>query len=228
MNYSQIKNDFFQNGFVHLNIGNKDLSAEMDLILDQFEQTLIVGKHHVEGDKRLQIVSEEEMFGADYLHWHTDQSYSPGNFNGTLLAFDTADHETYTEFADMQKAYEDLPPHIIEYFQNVVCKYGVPTGLDDLISPAQKRILERSRVEWPLITTHPVTGKKSLYFSPLTLVETNIPLEVDRLVEHCEKYTFKHHWRPGDILLWDNRRVIHRRPAFEGHRQLYRTCFRYE
>lgn len=228
MKYSRIRDDFFSNGFVHINIGNQPLSEAMDEILGNFGKQLIVGKHHVEGDKRLQVVSEEAMFGSEYLHWHTDQSYSPGNYNGTMLAFESADYETYTEFADMEKAYNDLPPHILEYFKDVECTYGIPHNLDDLISPAQKRIIERSKATWPLIVTHPVTRKKSLYFSPLTLVETNVPLEVDRLVEHCEKYTFKHYWKPGDILLWDNRRVIHRRPAFEGHRQLYRTCFQYE
>ena len=228
MSYSQIRDKFFSDGFVHLNIGNAVLREEIEEILSHFGKQLIVGKHHADGDKRLQVVSEEAMFGSDYLHWHTDQSYSPGNYNGTLLAFDSADNDSYTEFADMQKAYEDLPAHVIEYFKKVKCKYGVPVGLDNLISPAQKRILERNQVEWPLIVTHPITNKKSIYFSPLTMVQSNLPLEADKLLEYCEKYTYKHNWKPGDIVLWDNRRVMHRRPAFKGHRQLFRTCFSYE
>lgn len=228
MKYSHIRDEFFENGFVHLNIGNRSLADEMESILEHFGKQLIVGKHHVEGDKRLQIVSEEAMFGSDYLHWHTDQSYSPGNYNGTMLAFDYADHETYTEFADLRKAYEVLDRRVKMHYSDVVCTYGIPHNLDDLISPAQKRIIEKSKAEWPLVVTHPITHRKSLYFSPLTMVDSNIPFDKDKLVTHCEKYSFKHYWSQGDVLLWDNRRVIHRRPAFTGHRKLYRTCFQYE
>lgn len=229
MNYSQIKDDFFSNGFVHINNGKGKFDVEtVEEILEHFGKALIVGKHHTEGDKRLQVVSEDHMFGAEDLDWHTDQSYSPGNYNGTILAFGEADHETYTEFADMQKAYDDLPAHILEYYNTVRCTYGIPHNLDDLISPAQKRIIEKNKAEWPLVIRHPITNKKTLYFSPVTLIETSRPLEVEALVKYCEKFTFRHYWSPGDILLWDNRRVIHRRPAFEGHRRLYRICFKYE
>lgn len=229
MNYSQIKDDFFEYGFVRVNNGKNHFDVDtVNEILDLFGKILIVGKHHADGDKRLQVVSESHMFGAEDLGWHTDQSYSPGNFNGTILAFGEADHDTYTEFADMGKAYDVLPYHTLEYYNTIKCTYGIPHDLNDLISPAQKRIIERSKAEWPLVVVHPITQRKSLYFSPVTLTGTNRPLPIEPLIEHCEKHAFKHWWKPGDILLWDNRRVIHRRPKFEGHRELFRTCFRYE
>jgi alpha-ketoglutarate-dependent taurine dioxygenase len=229
MKYSQIKDKFFSDGFVHVNNGKDCFDVDaVDEILDLFGKTLIVGKHHAEGDKRLQVVSESHMFGADDLGWHTDQSYSPGNYNGTILAFGDADHDTYTEFADMGKSYSILPSHILEYYSTIKCSYGIPHKLDDLISPAQKRLIERNKAEWPLVIVHPITGRKSLYFSPITLTDTNKPLMVDALINHCEKFTFRHHWSPGDIVLWDNRRVMHRRPAFTGHRELFRSCFTYE
>lgn len=229
MSYSQIRDKFFETGFVHINTGQEKFdNRAVDDILENFGKTLIVGKHHAKEDRRLQIVSEEEMFGSDYLHWHTDQSYSPGNYNGTLLAFGGSDHETYTEFADMNKAYDSLQSCALEYFESITCTYGIPHNLDDLIHPAQKRLIERNKATWNLIETHPITKKKSIYFSPLTFVSSNKKFGKKELLEHCEKYTFKHHWNPGDIILWDNRRVIHRRPAFTGHRQLFRTNFTYE
>ena len=237
IDYSKINNDLMVNGFVHLNTGEETVNFDvLSEIVAQFKQPLIVSKNHIDGDKRFQIVSEEKMFGGAYLHWHTDQSYSSGDFNGTMLAYGSADHETYTEFADMRLAYDGLSDEDKEKFSKITCVYAVPTEHIGLLSPAQRRILaDRANTdaveggkEWPLVINHPITQRKSLYYSPFSCRMSNTPFDTKVLLDHCIKYSFKHHWKKGDIILWDNRSVIHRRMAFTGHRELYRVNFRYE
>lgn len=229
MNYELIPQQLWDNGIVIYNTGKQyaDVSV-INRVLEQFTKTMIVGKHHVDNDKRLQIVSEKEMFGSDYLHWHHDQSYAPGNYEGTLLAFQAADYETYTEFANMRLAYDNLTKLQQEQYSHITCSYGAPDNYINIIHPAQQRIMKSAPKSKPLVITHPITNKKSLYFSPLTFVGSNLPLDTAGLLEHCEKFAFKHYWSPGDIVLWDNRTMIHRRMAFKGHRELLRVSFRYD
>jgi alpha-ketoglutarate-dependent taurine dioxygenase len=237
MDYEHIKEEFFKNGFVHYNSEKDKVDfEELENIASLFNKILIVGKNHVEKNRKIQIVSEEKMFGGEYLHWHTDQSYSSGNFHGTLLAYGSSDHETYTEFANMTLAYENLTEEQKNNFSKIKCTYGVPRNCENMLTGAQKRILnDRANIdvfedgkEWPLLVEHPITGIKSIYYSPATFIKSNLPFDTNWLLEHCTKFSFKHKWKTGDILLWDNRRFIHRRMAFEGHRELFRICFKYE
>lgn len=237
INLENIRNELFERGVVLINTGKEraDLTV-MKEILNLFDSTLAIDKYYTADDKRLQIVSETEMFGSEYLHWHTDQSHGIQKFNGTVLAYDGSDYPTYTEFADMKKAYQELSDDDKEYYSDVECIYGFPVAPHALMTREQRRLLlsctpktkQKQEPSWKLICTHPITGEKSLYFSPLTLKESSKPIDRDKLLAHCEQFSYKHHWKKGDILIWDNRLVIHRRPAFEGKRKLFRANIRYE
>ena len=87
--------------------------------------------------------------------------------------------------------------------------------------------------EHPIVRTHPATGKKALflgrrrnaYIPGLPLAESEALL--DALWAHCTKpeFAWYQQWRAGDLILWDNRCVMHRRDAFDPatRRVMHRT-----
>lgn len=217
-----IKEQFFRDGFVHLNI-NVTPGALEDLA-NQLGKPLKVSKHTLEGSRIIQRISDDALLKGYDIPWHNDVSYSQGDFHGAMLAYVYDETNTSTEFADCQKAYEELSPDIRDKLEDAVGKFVVPDYLIDHFGDAQYKLIERNTRYAKLICTHPITGKKSLYISPETIRGIN----VDNLVKHCEQFTFTHHWKPGDVIIWDNRRMMHRRPAFEGKREMWRIGFNYD
>ncbi|MBV9397890.1 MAG: TauD/TfdA family dioxygenase [Bryobacterales bacterium] len=85
----------------------------------------------------------------------------------------------------------------------------------------------------PLVVAHPETGKRALflgrrrnaYIQGLPLAESEALL--DELWQYAtrDEFTWRHKWRPGDLVLWDNRCAMHRRDGFDpaSRRVLHRT-----
>ena len=74
----------------------------------------------------------------------------------------------------------------------------------------------------PLVRTHPLGGEKTLYFSMNHTAridgmseEDSLPI-LDRLRDHATnpRFVYAHHWRVGDLVLWDNAATMHRRDPF--------------
>lgn len=226
-----IKEVYFNNGYVYIKTDPKNINPDvLKQIGKYFGKLLITGKYHIPGDRYIQVISEDALFGSGDVPWHNDFSYSPGDYHGTLLAYVESDTPTHTEFVDCNQAYIELSEEDKKYIEDVECTYGIPgTGkYDGLISDTQVKVIQKVVMKRPMAMTHPITKKTSLYFSPETLIKTNKPIDKNRLIEHCELMSFKHHWKKGDIILWDNRRMLHRRDAFTGHRKLLRVNFQYE
>ncbi|MEP4885592.1 MAG: TauD/TfdA family dioxygenase, partial [Alphaproteobacteria bacterium] len=85
----------------------------------------------------------------------------------------------------------------------------------------------------PIVRTHPETGRPALFLGRRLhawvvgeTVEASETL-LDRVWEHCDQaaFTYRHQWRPGDLLMWDNRCVMHRRDPFDAQarRIMHRT-----
>jgi taurine dioxygenase len=78
------------------------------------------------------------------------------------------------------------------------------------------------RYSHPVVRTHPATGRKALYVNRLMTVEIEgLPREesnriLDFLFAHQERpeFVYEHVWRPGDLLMWDNRCTLHARTDF--------------
>lgn len=228
-NSVEIKKEYFDNGFVHIKTDPKNVEPEnLKKIASYFGKLLITGKHHIEGDRYVQLLSENALFGNGDVPWHNDFSYSIGDYHGTLLAYVESDTPTHTEFVDTNLAYEMLSQEDKDYLSDAEATFGIPGKYDGLISETQVKVIQKHVMTRPISMVHPVTGKTSLYFSPETLMKTNKPIDKERLVKHCESIAFKHHWEKGDMILWDNRRMLHRRDAFTGHRKLLRVNFQYE
>jgi taurine dioxygenase len=85
------------------------------------------------------------------------------------------------------------------------------------LAEERKKIASDSVVH-PVVRTHPETGRKAIYINPIRIegivgmpeVEA-LPL-LDGLLEHAtqEKFQYRHKWKPGDVVIWDNRCLMHK------------------
>jgi taurine dioxygenase len=175
--------------------------------------------------------------GDGDLGWHTDQCYTARPCWGTLLyGLEIPADGGNTYFADLHAAFEQMPDDLRAEAEGKRVVYSV---LADSISKKSPITAEqRARtpdVTQPLIRTHPYTGRKALYVSPnhYVCIEGMQQAQSDalfaRLAEWIGRpqFMYTHHWQVGDVVLWDNASVVHRRDAFppEQRRFLKRTGF---
>jgi alpha-ketoglutarate-dependent taurine dioxygenase len=147
--------------------------------------------------------------GAANYHWHTDKPYHPAPpFLTTLYAVELPPSGGDTEFANMALAYAALPPDMKRRI----------AGLRVAFRPAFDA--SRPATDHPLVRTHPETGKKSLYIGNhsthiLGLPEAEGATLLRELLEHATRprFVYVHRWRLGDLVMWDNRCLLHRAVA---------------
>jgi alpha-ketoglutarate-dependent taurine dioxygenase len=151
--------------------------------------------------------------------WHTDSSYMPVSARASMLSAKVVPAEGgETEWADMRAAYAALDDatrariadlsayHSIVYSQ---AKAGFDTSLGyGMDQPGQLR---------PLVKVHPVTGRPALFIGrhahaiPGLAPEESDTLLDDLLDAACRSpRVYRHRWAPGDLVVWDNRCVLHR------------------
>ena len=157
--------------------------------------------------------------GAGY---HTDHSNAPEPPKATVL-FARSLPETGgdTQFVNMYSAHADLPDEIklkiadlkaVHVYQS---RHSV-RKLMPLSEESQKDVLDG--VVHPLVRTHPETSRKALYINPIRieaiegLSEPEALTLLDELLTHAtqEKYQYRHKWRLGDLVMWDNRCLLHK------------------
>lgn len=152
--------------------------------------------------------------------WHTDHSFKEIPPKATLLhGHEIPSAEGHTRFCNCAKAYEDLP----EATKQRLAGLKAVHSYDTLRTPARalartaEEEAETPDVVHPLIRTHDETGEKSIYYNynrtdrieGLERAESDELL--DALHEHMTqpRYRYDHEWRVGDIVVWDNRCLIH-------------------
>ena len=152
--------------------------------------------------------------------WHTDDSYFPVPAKATLLqALAVPESGGQTRFANMRAAYEDLPEGLKARVEGLDAIHRYQTRRA-LAPPAELTKGERAETQdavHPLVRIHEETGEKAIYFNAnrtdriVDLSESESDSLLDRLHERIiqPKYQYHHSWRLGDIVLWDNRCLIH-------------------
>ena len=125
-----------------------------------------------------------------------------------------------TCFVDARAAYDDLPEETKARIENLVGVHDFwegrrRAGLKGEITPEMRKIIPFDRVSHPLVRTMPY-GRKALYVGGHCIgiegMETNEGRAlVEQLYDHAtqDKFVFRHHWRPHDIVIWDNRCTMH-------------------
>jgi taurine dioxygenase len=152
--------------------------------------------------------------------WHTDDSYFAVPAKATMLqSIEIPDSGGETKFCNMRKAYQDLPEETRRRLDGLRAVHGYDTKR----APARaiKRTAEEEAetpdVDHPLVRTHDDTGEKTIYFNSnrtdqvVGMAREESDALLDMVYDHVTqpKYQYHHKWRVGDILLWDNRCLMH-------------------
>lgn len=202
------------------------------------------GRRFVEGLPQIYIVSNVKVNGSPIgslgdgeAVWHTDMSYLELPPKASLLySIEVPKIGGNTSFCSMHRIYEALPARLKVQIANLKIKHdgtfnsggyvrqGVAPTTDPVTSPGAIH---------PLVCTHPVTGRKSLYLGRrLNAYLVGLEIEesealLDELWSFVDRkeLTWEHVWNVGDLVLWDNRCTMHRRDAFDpqSRRVLHRT-----
>jgi len=160
--------------------------------------------------------------------WHTDSSYMPLSAKASMLSAQVVPGEGgETEWADMRAAYEALDADRRDRIAGLSAHHS--------IRYSQARIGDTSEFGYgfhhgdpplrPLVKVHPATGRRSLFIGRHAYGIPGLePAESERLLDELLEFAcraprvLRHRWRPGDLVVWDNRCVLHRARPFD-HRE---------
>lgn len=175
--------------------------------------------------------------GSYELVWHTDMSYNPLPPRASLLyALEAPPQGADTGFLNMYAAYETLPGDLKRAVDGRTCTHDSSRNSAGELRKGFQRTLDVRQTpgaHHPLVRLHPVTRRKALflgrrpgaYIHGLSVEESEALL--DAVWEHAtqERFAWYQKWRVGDLVLWDNRCVMHRRDAFDdsARRLMHRT-----
>ena len=168
--------------------------------------------------------------GAGELDWHTDQSYVTDPATGALLYMVEMPREGgMTYWANLRLAYDGLEDATKEKIEGLSAIYDYlkrQSTYDDE-EPMSDELREKTPpLMHPIVNTDPVTGEKSLYLDPTTTTGiADLPDDegqalLDALNAHATgpEFVYAHEWRIGDVVMWDNGFLLHRRDAFESEK----------
>ncbi|HEX3862647.1 MAG TPA: TauD/TfdA family dioxygenase [Stellaceae bacterium] len=158
---------------------------------------------------------------ANY-HWHTDKPYHRAPPSLTMLhAVEMPPSGGDTEFANAALAYDALPDDTKRRI----------AGLRVVFMPAFDP--EGASVNHPLVRIHPETGRKALYLGNHATHIAGLPAAESEallamLLEHAtqRRFVYVHRWRVGDLVMWDNRCLLHRAVADDAVRKYRRIMHR--
>ena len=190
------------------------------------------------GDERLIDISNVDYSGAvaqrasaknlsNFANqlWHSDSSFQrPAAKYSVLTAQVVPGRGGETEFADMRAAYDALTEDMKEQLEDLI---GEHSALHSRMMLGDTHYTEDQKatippVEWPLVREHAGSGRKHLFIGVhvrrilgMTLPEGRMLL-LD-LLEHAtqRKFVHPHIWGVGDLVMWDNRCVLHRGRHFD-------------
>ena len=207
------------------------------------------GQRFVEGHPQIYVVSNVVengvaigSLGAGEAVWHTDMSYLPDPPKASALyALEVPAAGGDTSFCTMSGAWEALPDDLRASARSLRVKHdgtynsggylraGVTPSDDPRTAPGTLH---------PLVCVHPETGRRHLYLGRrrnawlegLPIHESNALLDRIWEIATSDSLTWRHQWRVGDVVLWDNRCVMHRRDAFDSgaRRVMHRTSDSFE
>lgn len=184
-------------------------------------------------DHRNQVRARDDakrLYSLGNRLWHTDASFrATGAIYSLLSARTIPSAGGNTEFADMRAAYDALDAATKREIEELVCEHSIAfsraeLGFADFADAHRAKI---APVRHRLVSTHPVTGRKSLYLASHIGGIVGWPMPEARafirdLIEHATQPQFvqAHVWRVNDLVMWDNRTTMHRARRYDDMNQV--------
>jgi len=203
-----------------------------------------IARNRSSGNPLVHIVSNLDPDGqpsgkVGSTGWHTDKSFRPEPSLATILhAVTMPPQGGDTCFADMESAYDALPDARKAELDGVRVIHSWELSREKLgLKATEDEIRDAPPMSHPLVRVHPDSGRKSLFMGEHASHFDGRPIQEGRAalseLEHhatAERFVYRHRWRQGDMLMWDNRCLLHRAdPNFDAARYprvLHRTCLR--
>jgi taurine dioxygenase len=154
--------------------------------------------------------------------YHTDHSNDVAPPKATALyAVRLPKSGGDTQFVNMYQAYDALSEAMKKHIAGLQARhvYQSKYSARKLPSLTEERTkIASGSVNHPIVRTHPGTGRKALYINPIRIEgivgmpEQKALSLLDELLEHAtqEKFQYRHKWEAGDLVIWDNRCLMHK------------------
>jgi alpha-ketoglutarate-dependent 2,4-dichlorophenoxyacetate dioxygenase len=178
-------------------------------------------------DENGEIISSDNrrrMYSLGNRLWHTDASFQdPAGRYSMLSAKIVPAVAADTEYADMRAAYDALPAEIKARCEGLRVHHSIAHSRQTLgfeFSESEQEALKGAI--HPLIRTIPRSRRRSLYVASHAsrIIDWPVPegrLFLRDLIEHATQpqFVYRHEWRVGDLVIWDNRATMHRGKPFD-------------
>jgi len=191
-----------------------------------FPELIDIGNIDAEG----RILPEDDRrraYNRGNLLWHTDASYDQRRGLYSLLAAHVIPPGggAPTEFADMRAAYDALSWQKKQFIESLVAEHSVwhSRALGGMTDVSETEKASRPPARHALVHTH--AGRKVLYLASHASHIVGMPLAEGRallaeLMAHATqpRFVYRHEWRVGDLLVWDNLATMHRGTPYDDTR----------
>ena len=210
-------------------------------------QVHVMNQYHADGFPELYRLSNLDAQGKPNgkhpdkgtLAWHTDGSWQRVTGQATIIygeVMPESGEGGETHFCDTYGAYERLSPAWKERIASMRAVHNLDFSRtrrhgEDPMTEAQR--LARPPVDHPVVRTHPETGRKCLYLGDHAEFIVGMPYaegrslieELNALAVHPD-LSYEHRWTPRELIVWDNRCVMHRATSYDPATQgrVIRRC----
>jgi alpha-ketoglutarate-dependent 2,4-dichlorophenoxyacetate dioxygenase len=195
-------------------IGKSRLGNEALTDISNLDET---GDVLAAGDRR-------RMYALGNRLWHTDASFvdPPGRYS-MLSARIVPSVPLETEFADMRAAYDALPVEMKSQLEGLRAHHSIAYSRQTLGFEFSEDEHEKLKgAVHPIVRTNPRSGRRSLYVASHAsrIIDWPVPegrLLLRDLIEHATQpqLVYRHSWRVGDFVIWDNCATMHRGRPFD-------------
>lgn len=184
------------------------------------------------------VAPPDDLLALDLMGnqlWHTDSIFLPVPALANVLAARVLSSTGgETQLCSTRAAWRDLPEALRERVDGAVLRHRLAHSRRDLSPVLVERHRERFPDQaWRSLWVNPVNGRPALYLASHTFAVDDLPDDeaqqlIDELIDVCTRpeRVYTHHWRPGDVLVWDERATLHRgRPwPYDEERTLASVC----
>ena len=218
------------------NFGEIERQTDETMSADLIGKPIVLNISNV--DENGELITDRNHPQVRYLGgnegWHSDSSFKPVTAKASVLyCIEAPEEGGATGYADMRAAWDELPEEEKRRLEGMTAYHSLmySQAAAGAVDTEPDEVPSRMKGAWhPVVRTHPATGRKSLFIGRHACQIKELPVaEGQRLlkrltVEACQgPRVYYHQWRPGDVVLWDNRCTLHRATSWDlGQRRVLR------